>query len=33
VPTNEEQQIATDCYDLIFGADALYRRRVSDVSL
>jgi acetate kinase len=33
VPTNEEQQIATDTYDLIFGADASYRRRATDVSL
>jgi acetate kinase len=33
VQTNEELQIAIDTYDLIFGADASYRRRSSDVSL
>jgi acetate kinase len=33
VQTNEELQIAMDCYDLIFGADASYQRRRSDVAL
>jgi len=33
IPTNEELQIAIDTYDLIFGADAAYRRRKSDVTL
>jgi acetate kinase len=33
VPTNEELQIAIDTYDLIFGADATWRRRSTDVSL
>jgi acetate kinase len=33
VQTNEELQIAMDSYDLIFGADATYRRRRSDVTL
>ena len=33
VATNEELQIATDAYDLIFGADASYRRRKTDISI
>jgi acetate kinase len=33
VPTNEEQQIAIDTYDLIFGAEVTWRRRQTDVSL
>jgi len=33
VPTNEEQQIAIDTYDLIFGAEVTWRRRQADVSL
>jgi acetate kinase len=33
VPTNEEQQIAIDAYDLIFGAEVTWRRRQADVSL
>ncbi|HTO21835.1 MAG TPA: acetate kinase [Spirochaetia bacterium] len=33
VQTNEELQIAMDTYDLIFGADASYRRRRSDVTI
>jgi acetate kinase len=33
VPTNEELQIAIDTYNLIFGAEATFRRRRSDVSL
>ncbi len=33
VLTNEELQIAMDTYDLIFGADASYRRRRSDVTI
>jgi acetate kinase len=33
VPTNEELQIAIDTYNLVFGADETYRRRVSDVTL
>jgi len=33
VPTNEEQQIAIDTYDLIFGAEVTWRRRQNDVSL
>ena len=33
VQTNEELQIAIDTYDLIFGTDAAYRRRGSDVTL
>jgi acetate kinase len=33
VPTNEELQIAIDTYDLIFGADATWRRRSTDVTL
>jgi acetate kinase len=33
VPTNEELQIAIDTYALIFGAEAGYRRRSSDITL
>jgi acetate kinase len=33
VPTNEEQQIAIDTYDLIFGAEVTWRRRQTDVAL
>jgi acetate kinase len=33
VQTNEELQIAIDSYNLIFGADATYRRRGTDVTL
>jgi acetate kinase len=33
VQTNEELQIAIDTYDLIFGADASYRRRATDVTV
>jgi acetate kinase len=33
IPTNEELQIATDTYDLIYGADVTYRRRKTDMSL
>jgi len=33
IPTNEELQIAIDTYDLIFGAQATYRRRKTDVTL
>jgi acetate kinase len=33
VQTNEELQIAIDTYDLIFGAEATYRRRRSDVAV
>ncbi len=33
VQTNEELQIAMDTYDLIFGADAAYRRRRTDVTI
>jgi acetate kinase len=33
VQTNEELQIATDTYNLIFGADATFRRRKSDVMI
>ena len=33
VQTNEELQIAIDTYDLLFGADASYRRRSTDVTL
>ncbi len=33
IPANEELQIATDTYDLIFGTDVTYRRRKTDVSL
>ena len=33
IATNEELQIAIDAYDLIFGADASYRRRKTDISI
>ena len=33
IPTNEELQIAIDAYELIFGADASYRRRKTDISI
>ncbi|HYW86052.1 MAG TPA: acetate kinase [Spirochaetia bacterium] len=33
IPTNEELQIAIDTYNLIFGAEKVFRRRQSDVSL
>jgi acetate kinase len=33
VPTNEELQIAIDAYELIYGEEAGFRRRKSDVSL
>lgn len=33
VPTNEELQIAIDAYELIFGKEAEFRRRRTDISL
>ena len=33
IPTNEELQIAIDTYNLIFGAQAIYWRRKTDVTL